>query len=64
MGLRYPGGSPEDIADKIINQSDEGVEDLLVGTELYDDEDDDYEELDFDNEYGEEPEYDPEDDSY
>lgn len=48
MGLRYPGGSPEDIANQIINQSDEGIDDLIDGTESYDD-DDDYteDELDF-----------------
>jgi hypothetical protein len=54
MGLRYPGSSPEAIAESIINQSDEGVEDLFAGTELYDDEDDedddfDASQLDLDN---------------
>jgi len=31
--------SPEAIADEIINQSDEGMDDLLEGTEVYDGDD-------------------------
>lgn len=31
--------SPEDIAEEIINQSDEGLDDLLNGTEVEDEDD-------------------------